>query len=176
MNRRDALKGLTGGSAVAAAALGSGEAFWEMFGQPTPLEAAQAATSRGLPPVKITDLKVIISEPPGGRLCNVKVYTSEPGLYGVGDGNHAERPYLIAMHMERFLKPWLIGRDPGEIEDIWHTAWVSTYWRSAVDMCNAIAAIDSALVREFEMAMMGFDSPLTCLERLNRAYREARFQ
>ena len=145
MNRREVLKNLGGTAAVTAALVGGGDAYWRVFGKPTPLEAAQSAARRGLPPLKITDIKPIRMKVGNQQLMNVKVYTSEPGLYGVGDGNHAERPYLIAMHMERFLKPWLIGRDAGEIEDIWQTAWVSTYWRSGVDMCNAIAAIDSAL-------------------------------
>ena len=145
MNRRDALKGLTGGSAVAAAAFGGGEAFWQMFGKPTPLEAAQAATSRGLPPVKITNIKVIISEPPGGRLCNVKVYTSEPGLVGIGDGNHAERVTVVGATLEQFVKPLVVGRSVTEIEKLWQELWVAPYWRHDVDANNAMSALDSAL-------------------------------
>ena len=40
MNRRDALKRFAGSGAGVAAALAGGEAFWQTFGQPTPLEAA----------------------------------------------------------------------------------------------------------------------------------------
>jgi mannonate dehydratase len=49
--------------------------------------------TRGVPTLKITEVKVILTNPPVtqsgqissmGRLVIVKVETSEPGLYGVG--------------------------------------------------------------------------------------------
>jgi mannonate dehydratase len=146
MNRRDALKHFAGGSAgVAAAVAGGGEAFWQLFGKPTPIEAAQAATRRGLPPLKITDVKVILTEVAGNRHCNVKVLTSEPGLYGVGCGTHAERPTIVGQTIEQFLKPMVVGRGVNEIEDIWQTLWVAPYWRGSVDANNAMSAVDGAL-------------------------------
>jgi hypothetical protein len=38
-------------------------------------------------------------------------------------------------------------RNADEIEDIWQTAFTSTYWRLGVDANNAMAANDGALVR-----------------------------
>src|SRR5262245_55510866 len=85
MNRRNALKGFAGGGAgLAAVVAGGGEAFFNLFGKVAPLEAAQSTVTRGLPALKITDVKVILTEVGGNRHCNVKVLTSEPGLYGVG--------------------------------------------------------------------------------------------
>jgi mannonate dehydratase len=145
MNRRDLLKRLGGGAGAATAALGGGEAFWQMFGNPEPIEAAQAAVRRGLPAVRITDVKVILSQVGGAQFCNVKVMTDEPGLYGVGDGNHAERVSIVGQTIDEFLKPLVVGRRVDEIEDIWQTLWVAPYWRHDIDANNAMAAIDGAL-------------------------------
>jgi mannonate dehydratase len=71
--------------------------------------------------------------------------TDEPGLYGVGDGNHAERVGIVGQTIDEYLKPLVVGRNVEEIEDIWQTAYVAPYWRQDVDAFNAMAAIDSAL-------------------------------
>ncbi len=47
---------------------------------PDPLEAAQATTRRGLPRLKITDIKVIRTQVGNTHMTNAKVLTSEPGL------------------------------------------------------------------------------------------------
>jgi mannonate dehydratase len=145
MNRRDALKHVVGGAGAAAAVNAGGEAFWQLFGRPEPIEAAQTATRRGLPPLKITDVKVILTEVGGARHCNAKVYTSEAGLYGVGCGTHAERPTIVGQTIDQFLKPMVVGRNVDEIEDIWQTLWVAPYWRASVDANNAMSAVDGAL-------------------------------
>jgi mannonate dehydratase len=145
VNRREALKAVGTRSGAVAAVFAGRDSFWEHFGKPEPAEYAQTQARRGLPPLKITDVKVIRTQMGGNQLLNVKVMTSEPGLYGVGDGNHAERVSVVAANIEKFLKPMIVGRNADEIEDIWQTAFVSTYWRSAVDANNAMAAIDGAL-------------------------------
>ena len=145
MNRRDLLKRLGGGAGVATTALGGGEAFWQLFGRAEPIEAAQSAVRRGLSPVKITDVKVILTQVGGAQFCNVKVMTDEPGLYGIGDGNHAERVSIVGQTINEFLKPLVVGRRVDEVEDIWQTLWVAPYWRQDIDANNAMAAIDGAL-------------------------------
>jgi mannonate dehydratase len=115
------------------------------LGRPEPLQTAQAAARRGLPPLTITDVKVIRTQVGNAQFCNVKVFTSEPGLYGVGDGNHAERVGIVAQTIDEYLKPLVVGRNADEIEDIWQTLWVAPYWRHDVDANNAMAAIDGAL-------------------------------
>ena len=153
IRRRELLKQFSGGAAGSYAALacrGALGAASAAFGlalanTQTPLEAAQTATRRGLPRLKITDVKVIRTQVGNNHMCNVKVFTSEPGLYGVGDGNHAERVYLVAETIDKFLKPAVVGRYCDEIEDIWQMAWVAPYWRGSVDASNAMSAIDSAL-------------------------------
>ena len=112
---------------------------------PDPLEAAQVATRRGLPRLKITDIKVILTQVGNTHMTNAKVLTSEPGLYGVGCGGHAERQAIVAQTIEQFLKPAVVGRYADEIEDIWQMAWLAPYWRGSVDANNAMSAIDGAL-------------------------------
>ena len=140
MNRRKALKVFTGGGAGMAATMAG-----TLAGTAGPLQSAQAVARRGLPPVKITDVKVILTQPAGDQLVIVKVMTSEPGLYGLGCATHRERPLVVATAIEQYLKPFVIGRNCDEIEDIWQSAYVSSYFRSGVTLNNALSGIDGAL-------------------------------
>ena len=136
VGRRHALKSFAvGGTGVAAMVATS----------PGPIAAAQAVTRRGLPRLKITDIKPILTQVGANYLTNVKVYTSEPGLYGVGCGGHSERQLIVATTIERFLKPAVVGRYVDDIEDIWQMAWQAPYWRASVDASNAMSAVDGAL-------------------------------
>mgnify|MGYP001125531698 CR=1 FL=1 len=111
-----------------------------------PLPAFEAAAAaRGLPPLKITDLKVILTQPAGNHLVIVKLLTSEPGLYGVGCATHRERPLAVATALEQYMKPFLVGRSCDDIEDIWQSAYVASYFRSGVTLNNALSGVDGAL-------------------------------
>lgn len=147
MDRRETLKTMIGGAAGAAAYAGvAREAFAQAAaGAPQPASAGRERARSGLPPLKITDVKVIVTKVGGTHMINAKVYTSEPGLYGIGCGTHAERPTIVANTIEQYLKPMLIGRNADEIEKIWQEFWVAPYWRASVDANNAMAAIDGAL-------------------------------
>src|ERR1043165_3490583 len=136
MKRRNALQLFGGAGAGLAAGLGA---------TPGPLQAAQAAVRRGLPPVKITDVKVILTQPGAEHLVIVKVLTSEPGLYGVGCATHGERPLAVAAAIDQHVKPLLIGKECDRIEDIWQTSYVASYFRSGVTLNNALSGIDGAL-------------------------------
>lgn len=136
MERRNALK-MFGGAGVGMAAA--------LAGSPGPLQAAQSAVRRGLPPLKITDVKVILTQPGPDQLVIVKVLTSEPGLYGLGCATHRERPLAVATALEQYFKPFVIGRNCDEIEDIWQSAYVQSYFRSGVTLNNGLSGIDGAL-------------------------------
>ena len=106
---------------------------------------AQESSRRGRPPLKIADIKTILTQPGGEHLVIVKVLTDEPGLYGVGCATHGERPLAVAAAIDQHVKPLLIGKDCDRIEDIWQTSYVASYFRSGVTLNNALSGIDGAL-------------------------------
>ncbi|HUQ95730.1 MAG TPA: enolase C-terminal domain-like protein [Bryobacteraceae bacterium] len=124
--------------------------LWKPFvAAPAMSAAAQAQTQKataGLPPLKIKDFKVISTS--GGRNYRwtfLKLITNEPGLYGIGTaGNHFQTHAVIAA-LEKHLGPWIIGKDPDRIEDLWQSAHYRTYWRNGPVNNNALSAMDMAL-------------------------------
>src|ERR671939_1169794 len=93
----------------------------------------------------ITGIRTILTAPNGIRLVVVKVDTSEPGLYGLGCATFTQRPLAVVTAIEEYLEPFLLGRDPDDIEDIWQSAFVSSYWRSGPVLNNAMSGVDQAL-------------------------------
>ncbi len=94
---------------------------------------------------KIKDIKVIFTEPDNIRLVIVKILTNQDGLYGVGCATFTQRPIPVKSAIEDYLKPFLIGRDVSNIEDIWQSSYVSSYWRNGPVLNNALSGIDQAL-------------------------------
>lgn len=128
IRRRDVVRGL----AFSGAAAGAEENY------------SQAA--RGLPRLKITDVRAILTCPNGIRtLVVVRVDTSEPGLYGLGCSTGSLRPYAVKSAVEDYLKPFAVGKDAENIEDMWQTAYVSSYWRNGPVLNTALSGLDQAL-------------------------------
>ncbi|PYQ15848.1 MAG: starvation-sensing protein RspA [Acidobacteria bacterium] len=139
MQRRDVLRWLSSGVGA------GGVAFAPSRGLAFQPPSAAAPAARGLPPLRITDVKTVLTAPNGIRLVVVKVTTSEPGLYGVGCATFTQRAYAVDTAVEKYLRPFLLGRNPDEIEDIWQSSYVSSYWRNGPVLFNAMSGVDEAL-------------------------------
>ena len=75
----------------------------------------------------------------------MKVLTDQDGLYGIGSANDLYNPEAVVQVIEQLLAPQLIGRETGNIEDIWQTMQLSSYWRNGSILQTAIGGIDVAL-------------------------------
>ncbi|MDQ6669367.1 MAG: starvation-sensing protein RspA, partial [Chloroflexota bacterium] len=74
--------------------------------------------------LRITRVRAICTAPDGIRLVVVRVETSDPGLSGLGCATFTQRPLVVVTAIEQYLEPFLIGRDPDDIEDIYQSAYV----------------------------------------------------
>lgn len=138
MNRREILRW---------AGLGAGAA---VFGVGTPAHVIGAegpnAPAKASTPLKITKVRPILTAPqPNVRFVVVKVETSEPGLYGLGCATFNQRPLAVKTAVEEYLDPFCRGRNADNIEDIWQTAYTSSYWRNGPVLNNALSGLDQAL-------------------------------
>ncbi|HEV3168378.1 MAG TPA: enolase C-terminal domain-like protein [Isosphaeraceae bacterium] len=141
MDRRELLRWLPAGAALGCVGL---------MAERSPAAAQEGQQTAppspgGLPPVKIKDIRTILTAPNRIRLVIVKVLTSEPGLHGVGCATFTQRPLVVQTAVEQYLKPFLVGRNVDEIEDIWQSAYVSSYWRNGPVLFNAMSGVDMAL-------------------------------
>ena len=134
MHRRNVLK-------MAAMAGGLG-VFTERTAK---MEAQVARGTRGLPSPKIKDIQVIATQPDGVRLTVVKILTDQDGLYGYGCGTFTQRAELVNAAVEKYLKPFLLGKEADRIDDIWQACYNSSYWRNGPVLNNAISGVDQAL-------------------------------
>jgi mannonate dehydratase len=123
--------------------------FKTMMAAPVMPAAAQQEVSRrtaGLPPLTIREVKAIATS--GGaryRWVFVKITTSEPGLYGIGSASNQFQPYAVIAAIEKHLAPFLAGKDPDRIEDLWQSAHLRTYWRNGPVNNNVLSGMDMAL-------------------------------
>lgn len=98
-----------------------------------------------LPIAKITKVKAIVTAPYGTNLVIVKVETDQAGLYGIGCATFTQRAHTVASAITDYLDDFCKGKDAANIEDIWQTAYVSSYWRNGPVLNNALSGLDQAL-------------------------------
>ena len=94
--------------------------------------------------LKIRDVRTIVTQPTA-NLNVVKIETDEPELYGLGCATFTQRALVVETAINDYLRPFLIGKDPADIEDIWQSCNVSPYWRNGPVLNNAISGVDQAL-------------------------------
>lgn len=93
--------------------------------------------------MKITNAKVIVCSP-GRNFVTLKLET-DTGVYGLGDATLNGREKAVVAYLEEHCIPSLIGRDPRNIEDIWHFFYRGVYFRRGAVTMTAVSAIDLAL-------------------------------
>jgi mannonate dehydratase len=108
-------------------------------------QEAAARAARGMPSPRIRDVQVIATAPQGLRLTVVKVVTGQDGLYGYGCATYTQRADLVVAAVERYLRPFLIGKPADRIDDLWQAMYNSSYWRNGPVLNNAISGVDQAL-------------------------------
>ncbi|HEX8355869.1 MAG TPA: enolase C-terminal domain-like protein, partial [Segetibacter sp.] len=99
----------------------------------------------GMPPVKIKSVKAIATAPEGINLIVVKVETTEPGLYGLGCATFTQRAVAVVAAINSYLHDFCVGKDVDNIEDMWQSFYVSSYWRNGPVLNNALSGLDEAL-------------------------------
>lgn len=93
--------------------------------------------------MRIKDAKVFVCSP-GRNFVTLKIYTDE-GIYGLGDATLNGRELAVVAYLQEHLLPCLIGKNPFDVEDIWHYLYRGAYWRRGPVTMAAIGAIDMAL-------------------------------
>ena len=97
LNRRNLIKGL--GLGVIGGGLG-------ITGIPAKAEEVQNSyrqATKGLSPLKITNVKAIATCPHDIELIVVKVETNEPGLYGLGCATFRQRAHAVVAAIDKYL-------------------------------------------------------------------------
>src|SRR5580704_10698208 len=134
MLRRNMIKSLSGGAVAALVARREAAA-----------QQTVERAGRGMRSPIIRDVRVIATEPAGVRLSVVKIVTDQDGLYGYGCATFTQRADLVVPAVEKYLKPFLIGKPADRIEDTWQACYNSSYWRNGPVLNNAISGVDQAL-------------------------------
>jgi len=95
--------------------------------------------------IRVRAVQTFLTQPSHSRLIVVKVLTSEPGLYGLGCATFTQRHLAVKAALDHHVGPFVLGKDPHDIEDLWQSGMVNGYWRNGPVLNNALSGIDMAL-------------------------------
>lgn len=93
--------------------------------------------------MKITDVKTFVVDCFRTNWVFVKVYTDD-GICGVGEGTLEYKEKALCGAVEH-LKNYLIGKDPRQIERLYHDIYRDAYWRGGAVLMSALSAVECAL-------------------------------
>lgn len=93
--------------------------------------------------MKITDVKTFVVDCFRTNWEFVKVYTDE-GISGVGEGTLEYKEKALVGAVEH-LRAYLIGKDPRQIERLYHDIYRDAYWRGGAVLMSALSAVECAL-------------------------------
>ncbi len=134
MNRRNVLQ-MTAGAALAGL----------VSKRELPAQEKVERATRAMPSPRIKDIQVIATQPGDAHLVVVKVITEQDGLYGYGCASFNRGAVLVVDAVEKYLKPFLVGKPADRIDDTWQACYNVTYWRNGPVLNNAISGVDQAL-------------------------------
>ena len=93
--------------------------------------------------MKITDIKTFVVDCFRTNWAFVKVYTDE-GIDGVGEATLEYKEKALVGAVEH-IKDVLVGKDPTNIEQIYHDTYRDSYWRCGPVLMSALSAVEVAL-------------------------------
>ena len=105
---------------------------------PIPAQEQAGFRPKGLPSLKITDLKAVNA----GGYVFYRVYTSG-GVTGVGEPSPSNGPLNVTF--AEMIKPLIVGMDAFNIEAVWQKMYVGLYKTRGQSASMAISAVDVAL-------------------------------
>lgn len=139
IGRRGLLKTIGAGSAAGALGLFGMGPLHAMEEKGTPSYAM------GMKKVTITKVYAIATAPVRANLIVVKVETSEPGLYGIGCATFTQRAGAVVAAIDKYMNDFCVGKDVDNIEDMWQSFYIHSYWRNGPVLNNALSGLDQAL-------------------------------
>lgn len=93
--------------------------------------------------MKITGVKTYVFTAGWGGWLFVKVETDE-GIHGWGEGSIEGRELAVEGAIKH-MEPYLMGKDPRQVERHWARLFRDSYWRTGPVMCSALGALDMAM-------------------------------
>lgn len=93
--------------------------------------------------MKVTDIKTFAVDCFRTNWVFIKVYTDE-GIDGVGEATLEYKEKALIGAVEH-IKEYLVGKDPRDIENHWHTIYRDAYWRGGAVLMSALSAVETAL-------------------------------